>query len=223
MILAFPLFIATIYAPFPLAWVCLFLGVFFVFLNTGPSNAALANVAPPNVRASAFALNILVIHLFGDAFSPPLLGYVAGRSSMNVAFFIVSIAALVSGVIWLLGMKHLARDTAAAAPENGNSRSNVTSLLLLRLRRGYSRAEVNYSLSGSAPSSSADPSPLAFLPLAGEDLSCLLPFSAEAPLLAVAPGEAALAAPVLLPLVARAGRARARSRARCGCAGLGRR
>ncbi len=114
MIAAFPFFIATIYTPFPWAWICLFLAVFFVFLNTGPSNAALANVAPPKIRATAFALNILIIHLFGDAFSPPLLGFVAGRSSMNVAFFIVSIAALISGIIWLMGMKFLAHDTAAA-------------------------------------------------------------------------------------------------------------
>lgn len=113
MILAFPFFIGTIYAPFPLAWVCLFLAVFFVFLNTGPSNAALANVAAPKVRATAFALNILIIHALGDAISPPLLGFVAGRSSLNVSFFIVSIATLISGVIWLMGMKYLARDTAA--------------------------------------------------------------------------------------------------------------
>ena len=83
MLLAFPLFIATIYAPFPLAWVCLFFAVFFVFLNTGPSNAALANVAAPNVRATAFALNILIIHLFGDAISPPLLGFVAGHDELE--------------------------------------------------------------------------------------------------------------------------------------------
>jgi len=54
--------------------------------------------------------------LFGDAFSPPLLGFVAGRTSMNVAFFVVSVAALISGVIWLLGMRFLKRDTAAVEP-----------------------------------------------------------------------------------------------------------
>ena len=79
MILAFPLFVAMLYTPFPMAWVFLFGAVFFVFLNTGPSNAALANVAEPKVRATAFALNILIIHALGDAFSPPLLGLVAGR------------------------------------------------------------------------------------------------------------------------------------------------
>ena len=116
MILAFPFFIATIYMPFPYAWISLFLAVFFVFLNTGPSNAALANVAAPKIRATAFALNILIIHLFGDAFSPPLLGFVAGRTSLNVAFFIVAVVSLTSGVIWLLGMKFLDRDTAAVEP-----------------------------------------------------------------------------------------------------------
>jgi MFS family permease len=113
MLLAFPLFIGMIYAPFPLAWVFLFGSVFFVFLNTGPSNAALANVAGPKVRATAFALNILIIHLLGDALSPPLLGAIAGRSNMNVAFLVIGVAMLVSGVIWLFGMKYLAADTAA--------------------------------------------------------------------------------------------------------------
>lgn len=114
MLLAFPFFVATLFVPFPAAWVTLFLAVFFVFLNTGPSNAALANVAPAKIRATAFAMNILIIHALGDAISPPILGFVAGRSNMNVSFFLVSFAMLVSGVVWLLGMKYLAADTAAA-------------------------------------------------------------------------------------------------------------
>jgi MFS family permease len=113
MLLAFPLSIAMLYTPFPLAWVFLFGAVFFVFLNTGPSNAALANVVPPEIRATGFAVNILIIHLLGDALSPPLLGAVAGHFDMNVAFLVVSAAMLISGVIWIAGMKYLAADTAA--------------------------------------------------------------------------------------------------------------
>jgi MFS family permease len=113
MLAAFPFLIGMLYTPFPLAWVFLFGAVFFVFLNTGPSNAALANVVRPQIRAAAFALNILIIHLLGDALSPPLLGAVAGHYDMNVAFLVVSAAMLVSGVIWLLGMKFLPADTAA--------------------------------------------------------------------------------------------------------------
>jgi MFS family permease len=114
MLMAFPLCLAMLYTPFPLAWVFLFGAVFFVFLNTGPSNAALANVVAPKIRATAFALNILIIHLFGDALSPPLLGAVAGHYDMTMAFVVVSAAMLVSGIIWLLGVKYLAADTAAA-------------------------------------------------------------------------------------------------------------
>src|SRR5437764_3481059 len=113
MILAFPLLVAMLYTPFPMAWVFLFGSVFFVFLNTGPSNAALANVVAPRIRATAFALNILIIHLLGDALSPPLLGAVAGHYDMTMAFLVVSAAMLISGMIWLLGMKYLAADTAA--------------------------------------------------------------------------------------------------------------
>lgn len=112
MLLAFPFCIAMLYTPFPLAWVFLFGAVFFVFLNTGPSNAALANVVSPKVRATAFAVNIFIIHALGDAISPPLLGAVAGHYDMNVAFLIISGAMLASGIIWLLGMKYLAAETA---------------------------------------------------------------------------------------------------------------
>jgi MFS transporter, Spinster family, sphingosine-1-phosphate transporter len=111
--MAFPLCLAMLYTPFPLAWVFLFGAVFFVFLNTGPSNAALANVVAPKIRATAFAVNILIIHLFGDALSPPLLGAVAGHYDMTMAFVVVSAAMLVSGIIWLLGVKYLAADTLA--------------------------------------------------------------------------------------------------------------
>jgi MFS family permease len=119
MLLAFPLLVAMLYTPFPLAWALLFGAVFFVFLNTGPSNAALANVAAPKIRATAFAVNILIIHVLGDAISPPLLGAVAGHfrtksgsPDMNLAFLVISGAMLVSGVVWLLGMRYLKDDTA---------------------------------------------------------------------------------------------------------------
>ncbi len=113
MLLAFPLFLAMLYAPFPTAWYFFAGAVFFIFLNTGPSNTALANVSIPAVRATAFAANIFVIHALGDAISPPLIGVVSGHWDMTVGFFLVSAMLLVSGVIWLCGMRSLPRDTAA--------------------------------------------------------------------------------------------------------------
>ena len=65
------------------------------------------------MRATAFAVNILVIHALGDVLSPPLIGWVKDVThSWNAAFFVVSLAMLVAGLIWLASMRALARDTA---------------------------------------------------------------------------------------------------------------
>jgi MFS family permease len=113
MLIACPIFIATLYIPFPAAWITMFLAIFFLFLNTGPSNTALANVSLPAVRAMAFALNILVIHLFGDVQAFWLLGYIAGHTSIHDSFLFVSGVILASGLVWLIGVKYLPVDTAS--------------------------------------------------------------------------------------------------------------
>ncbi len=117
MLLGFPSTVAIVYTPFPYAWIFVFITIFFVFLNTGPSNTAIANVTPPAIRASAFALSILVIHALGDAISPPLIGLIRDHSNWNVAFLTISLVILVAGVIWLSSMKALVRDTAAMVQE----------------------------------------------------------------------------------------------------------
>jgi MFS transporter, Spinster family, sphingosine-1-phosphate transporter len=117
MFLGFPCTIAMLYAPFPAAWVFVFFAVFFLFMNIGPSNTALANVTPPAMRATAFALNILVIHLLGDASSPALIGFIKDHGTWNEAFFTVSTVMVVAGIIWLCSAKALVRDTAAVELE----------------------------------------------------------------------------------------------------------
>jgi len=113
MLIACPFFIATLYVPFPAAWITMFLAIFFLFVNTGPSNTALANVSLPSVRATAFAVNILVIHALGDVQAFWLLGYIGGHANMHVAFLFVSGIIFLSGLAWLVGVKYLPADTAA--------------------------------------------------------------------------------------------------------------
>jgi hypothetical protein len=95
-----------------------FLAIFFLFFNIGPSNTAIANITSPRVRSSAFALNIFVIHALGDAISPPLIGAIADKSSLGVGFFVVSLMMFFSGLLWIFGVKYLAKDEAAASNEN---------------------------------------------------------------------------------------------------------
>jgi len=85
-----------------------------LFFNTGPSNTILANVTHPSMRATVFALNILVIHILGDAISPPVIGAIADRWSLSAGFVVVSFFMLAGGLIWLWGARYLERDTAAA-------------------------------------------------------------------------------------------------------------
>jgi predicted MFS family arabinose efflux permease len=113
MILACPIFVASLYMPFPAAWITMFLAIFCLFLNTGPSNTAIANVSHPSVRAMAFALNIFVIHVLGDLLAFPSIGFIAGRSNIRIAFLFVTGMMLISGLIWIAGMKFLPADTAA--------------------------------------------------------------------------------------------------------------
>jgi hypothetical protein len=90
----------------------MFLAIFLLFLNTGPSNTALANVSLPAVRATAFAVNIFIIHALGDVQAFWLLGYIGGHSNIRVAFLFVSAMILASGLVWIFGAKYLAEDTA---------------------------------------------------------------------------------------------------------------
>jgi MFS family permease len=114
MLAGFPLFLLLLITPFPLAWLVLFAAVFCLFFNTGPSNTALANTTPPEIRASAFAINILIIHILGDAISPWIIGKIRDHSSLKIGFMAVSGMMLLGGLFWLWGMKYLAEDTRAA-------------------------------------------------------------------------------------------------------------
>jgi MFS transporter, Spinster family, sphingosine-1-phosphate transporter len=120
MMLGVPFILLVLICPFPLGWIFVFLACFCLFFNTGPTNTILANVIHPSVRASGFALNILIIHLFGDAVSPMILGWVNGYyDNMNVGFMAISAMFLVAGVLWLWGTRYLENDTALAPTRLG--------------------------------------------------------------------------------------------------------
>ena len=112
MMLGFPLVLLVLWTPFPAAWVFVFLAVFCLMFNTGPTNTILANVTHPSVRASAFALNIFIIHALGDAVSPMIIGFINGYThNMNAGFLTVSFMFLAAGALWLWGTLYLQHDT----------------------------------------------------------------------------------------------------------------
>jgi MFS transporter, Spinster family, sphingosine-1-phosphate transporter len=124
MFIGFFFFIAVLYTPFPLSWWLLFLTVMCLFLNTGPANTVLSNVVHPCMRQMAVAMNILVIHAFGDVISPTIIGAIAGpEKNFKLAFLVVSGMILLSGIFWWLGARYLEEDTAAAPTRLASSSS----------------------------------------------------------------------------------------------------
>jgi len=80
-----------------------------LFLSTGPVNAATVNLVAPTERATAIALEVFVIHLLGDALSPPLIGALSDHFSLAQAVKIVPIAVVIGGCIWVFAALAQAR------------------------------------------------------------------------------------------------------------------
>lgn len=96
-------------------YAAVFAAQFLIFLNSGPINAAIVNCVPAAFRAFAMGFNVLLIHLLGDAISPPLIGAVADRSSLGFAIELDALPVLLGGVALLWGARLQARERGARA------------------------------------------------------------------------------------------------------------
>lgn len=72
-----------------------FAALFLLFVNTSPVNALAVSCLPASVRATGTAVNVLLIHLLGDAFSPALVGH---RADVLIKSGLSSGAALAGGM-----------------------------------------------------------------------------------------------------------------------------
>jgi MFS family permease len=119
MLIAVPFMAAAIYARGKLMFPAIFAAVFFILIGTGPSNAALVNSVSASIRSTALAVNVFIIHLLGDAFSPTLIGKISDKTgSLQKAFWVAFVAAGISGLILLYGARFAPRfKTAEAALE----------------------------------------------------------------------------------------------------------
>ena len=99
-------------------------------LYQGPSTAAVQDIAPSFLRATAVSTVLLIAHLLGDAFSPSIVSVLAvsfdpthglhfkdalAGHDMRLALLVTCVPALfIAGLIGLLGARWMATDVAAA-------------------------------------------------------------------------------------------------------------
>ncbi len=98
----------------PLSMACLAVAMFLLFLSTGPVNTLIIESVPVNLRASAMAMSIFMIHLFGDIWSPEIVGRLSDHwGSLQKALLILPAALLVCAALWLTLALHIRRNAAA--------------------------------------------------------------------------------------------------------------
>jgi len=104
--LAVPPALVCFFGPRNLTIPSLALAIFLIFLGTGPVNAATMNAVRPEIRATAMAGQLLVIHALGDAISPRIIGAVSDRSNLNLGLGSTLITMLIASVIFFIGARY---------------------------------------------------------------------------------------------------------------------
>ena len=105
MLLGIPVMIVALFNKGPLMIPAIGVAAFFLLLNTAPLNAAVINSVDAQIRVTALAVNIFVIHILGDVPSPTMMGWVADRRSLQSAFVLPVIAMGISSAILFYGMR----------------------------------------------------------------------------------------------------------------------
>lgn len=87
-------------------YVAFFAAMLMLFVNTSPVNALTVSCLPASVRATGTGINVLLIHLLGDALSPALVGRAsqaggAGGAALGRAMLLVIPAILLSALALL--------------------------------------------------------------------------------------------------------------------------
>ncbi len=99
---AAPIALVALTSPTPaIYWTGIVLAEVLLFTSTGPINSAIVNAVAPEIRATAVAVSIFMIHVLGDVPSPTIVGALADATSLARAVLILPVAILVSGAIWI--------------------------------------------------------------------------------------------------------------------------
>jgi len=116
LVASLPFTLLAILSPTPaIFWPSMFVTLALLFLNTGPLNAAMANVLPASLRGWGFAINTTAIHLLGDAASPPLIGVASDHVGLRTPVLVTGMILVLAGLVLLAGRRALVSDLQAAA------------------------------------------------------------------------------------------------------------
>ena len=101
VLIAFPFAAAAFLAPSPPVFFALAgIAEIGLFMSTAPINAILLRTVPSYLRASAMAVAIFAIHLFGDLWSPTLVGLLLDYLIPTVAMMALPVGFAIATAVW---------------------------------------------------------------------------------------------------------------------------
>ena len=103
--LAVPPAVLCFFGPKSVPLPALGVAVFVILLGTGPVNAATLNAVPAGLRATAMAGQLFALHVFGDMFSPKLIGFISDRSNLRLGLGATLVTMLLAAVIFFVGAR----------------------------------------------------------------------------------------------------------------------
>lgn len=80
--------------------------MFFIMMGTGPLNAAIINSVPASIRSSALAIEMLLIHLFGDTPSPKIIGIISDHTNLGFGLGVTLITMLIASGVLFIGARY---------------------------------------------------------------------------------------------------------------------
>ncbi|MBI5882520.1 MAG: MFS transporter [Elusimicrobia bacterium] len=115
MLAGLPLGMGALLAPDPrVGTALLFAAQTLVFLYMGPLNAVVASVAEESLRPLAFAANIFIVHAFGDAMSPAIIGAVSDAWGLRAALLLALVLLAPAAGLCFWGARHYEHATQKA-------------------------------------------------------------------------------------------------------------
>ena len=100
VVFTIPFGVLVFFGPHSTTIPALFCAEFFIFVNTGPLNAAIVNSVQGAVRATAISINLFCIHAFGDTFSPQIIGAISDHSTLSIGLGATLVSLFVA--CWIL-------------------------------------------------------------------------------------------------------------------------
>jgi hypothetical protein len=105
MLIGVPILIVAILSRNPsVYWPAIFFTAFFLSF-TVVLNAAIINAVHPQMRSTAMSVNIFICHIFGDAISPPMIGWISDISGLKTAIMLTPVMIAVGALILLFGTR----------------------------------------------------------------------------------------------------------------------